>query len=196
MTLGATPYRGTGGFEAGHPTSEDRAEREALDGTTAFRQAAALGEVRQAGHEGRTWKEVADARGWHHGQATSALSILHKRGLIVRLEETRNRCGVYVVPEQAGDRPTVAQGRRFDSQTLARDVPLAVLLEAVRIATAPPPHEPTREDVAMVAAVVDSGDECDGRLVSYGGFGQVFEHPAGSQCAEHVEDSVGGVPLW
>lgn len=133
--------------ERGHPTSTSMREAEAVNGTTAFRQAAALGEVRQRGREGTTWKELADARGWHHGQATSALSTLHRRGLIVRLEETRERSGVYVLPEHAGDRPIVAQGRRYDAETLARDVPLETLREALRIATVPPPQERTGRDV-------------------------------------------------
>lgn len=150
------------GAEAGHATSEARAEREAANGTTAFRQAAALGEVRQARAHGVTWKEVADARGWHHGQATSALSTLHRRGFIVRLEETRQGCGVYVLPEYAGDRPTVAQGRRYDAQTLARDVPLDTLREALRIATMPPPNERTTEEqrpteTREVTVVMDDG---------------------------------------
>lgn len=193
MTTGSHAYRGTGGFEAGHSTSEDRAVAEALDGTTAHRQAAALGQVRRSGRTGCTWKEVATAQVWHHGQATSALSNLHRRGLIVRLEETRKRCGVYVVPEFAGDRPTVAQGRRYDAQTLARDVPLAILQEAVRLANPSPPHEPADRDVVTVRNIgslypihypVKPG-ECDGKFVPYPDAGLIFEHPVGSQCEEH-----------
>lgn len=129
--------------EAGHSTSTDMREAESANGTTAVRQAAALGEVRQRGREGVTWKELAEARGWHHGQASSALSHLHHRGMVVRLEETRGRCGVYVLPEFVEFRATVQQGRRYDALTLARDVPLDTLREALRIATEPSPNERT-----------------------------------------------------
>lgn len=143
---GALVYDGTGGAEAGHVTSTDRAERERANGMTAFRQAAAFGEVRGSGLYGVTWKELADARGWHHGQASGALSALHRRGMILRLEESRNRCGVYVLPEHVAGRATVEQGRRYDARTLARDVPLGVLREALRIAETPPPNERTTEE--------------------------------------------------
>ncbi len=135
----ALGYNGTAGGEAGHSTSTDRAEAEANNGKGAYRQAAALGEVSQSGFVGVTWKELADARGWHHGQCSSALSNLHRRGMIARLDEARHGCGVYVLPENVHGRETVAQGRRYDSQTLARDVPLAVLQEALRIALGPDP---------------------------------------------------------
>jgi len=139
----ALGYNGTAGGESGHSTSTDMAESEANSGKGAYRQAAALGEVSQSGFVGVTWKELGDARGWHHGQCSSALSNLHRRGMVLRLAESRHGCGVYVLPENVYDRETVSQGRRYDSQTLARDVPLAVLQEAVRILTAPAHHEPS-----------------------------------------------------
>jgi hypothetical protein len=54
---------------------------------------------------------LADICGWHHGQASGALSDLHKAGLIARLVERRNRCSVYVLPEHVGGRATAAHGR-------------------------------------------------------------------------------------
>jgi hypothetical protein len=143
-TLG---YLGTAGAEAGHPTSEDRAEQEATTGRAARRQMEALSAVDAAGWEGLTWYELAVATGWHHGQATSALSNLHRRGMLARLKESRQGSGIYVVPELVSDRETMKQGRRYSADTLARDVPLAVLREALRIATAVPPHERTPEPV-------------------------------------------------
>lgn len=68
-------------------------------------------EVRARGARGMTWREVADTFGMHHGQASSALSNLHRMGLAVRLQETRSRCGVYVTPENALGRATVAHRR-------------------------------------------------------------------------------------
>lgn len=145
----ALGYNGTAGGEAGHPTSTDRAETEANNGKGAYRQSAALGEVRRSGFVGSTWKELADARGWHHGQASSALSNLHRRGMVVRLDDVRQGCGVYVLPENVHGRETVAQGRRYDSQTLARDVPLAVLQEALRIALGPDPWATIKGTMSM-----------------------------------------------
>lgn len=132
--------------ERGHDSSTSMREAEFVAGTTAFRQAGALAEVADSGFVGATWAEVAAARGWHHGQATSALSHLHHKGLISRLDETRNRSGIYVLPEHVGDRPTVKQGRMYDSAALARDVPLPILQEALRLATMPPPNERTRSE--------------------------------------------------
>jgi len=132
------PYGDTGGFERGHATSEDRARREAESGVTGQRQSAVHATIRKAMFQGLTWKELGEEHGWHHGQASSALSNLHKRGLVARLEETRNRCGVYVAWDWVWGRETVTQGRRYDAATLARDVPLPVLLEALRIAQETP----------------------------------------------------------
>jgi hypothetical protein len=132
--------------EAGHQTSTDMREAEATSGKAAHRQAGALAEVDDAEFHGATWAEVAKARGWHHGQASSALSTLHRRGLIARLEASRDGCGIYVTPEYVHGRPTVPQGRRFDALTLARDVPLETLREALRIAETPAPNERTTEE--------------------------------------------------
>jgi hypothetical protein len=63
---------------------------------------------------------VAELRQWypsmHHGSISSALTNLHRDGRLARLEEKRDRCHVYVVPEFANGRATqpavrVAGGR-------------------------------------------------------------------------------------
>ena len=138
-------YLSTGGAEAGHPTSEERAEREATTGRAAHRQRAALVWVLGSEEYGVTWSELSKSEGWHHGQATSALSNLHRRGLIARLKDSRWGSSVYVSPEFVGGRETEEQGRKYSATRLARDVPLNVLREALRIATEPSPDERTSE---------------------------------------------------
>jgi DNA-binding MarR family transcriptional regulator len=48
------------------------------------------------GERGLTSRELAAHFGWHHGSSSSVLSLLHKRGLIARLEEQRDGQRVYV----------------------------------------------------------------------------------------------------
>lgn len=120
------PYGGeddpNSGFAAGVATSEERARRDDADGTTTKRQAEVLRLLGRAvyrgefetligGADGITWKELAEIEGWHHGQASGVLSVLHKDNRIARLTERRNRCFVYVLPEHVNGRDTQAQGR-------------------------------------------------------------------------------------
>jgi hypothetical protein len=104
------PYAGTSGY-SGSDTSEARARTEDANGATGIRQEKALKLLAQAFWTGLTWKELAEATGWHHGQASATFSNLHKAGKIARLADVRDRCKVYVMPEFALDRPTEAQGR-------------------------------------------------------------------------------------
>ena len=97
LELPAVPYKGTSGW-SGTSTSRDRALTEDADGTTANRQRRTLNFL--ATYErGLTWKELSDITGWHHGQSSGVLSVLHKEGLIYRLQTKRNRCAVYVAKE-------------------------------------------------------------------------------------------------
>lgn len=100
------PYAGSSGYAAGVDTSRDRAEREDRDGTTARRQRQVLAALQAAGRDGLTWHELARAHGWHHGQASGALSVLHKVGKIARLTERRDRCYVYAHLEHVQGRDT------------------------------------------------------------------------------------------
>jgi hypothetical protein len=65
-------------------------------------------ELRLAGRRGLTWRELAATFGLHHGQASSALSNLHRTGGAVRLSERREGSGVYVTPLNIDGRATVA----------------------------------------------------------------------------------------
>lgn len=98
MSGPATPYAdGTSGW-SGTDTSRERVEQEDRDGTTSRRQWTALGDLEAAGYRGRTWRELARQTGMHHGQASAALTHLHRAGKIARLTEKRDHCRVYVLP--------------------------------------------------------------------------------------------------
>lgn len=103
------PYAGTSGW-SGSDTSQERAEQEDSDGTTSRRQEQTLASLAGRHGEGLTWRELGTARGWHHGQASGVLSVLHKTGRIARLTERRDRCAVYVLTDYVGDRITAPHG--------------------------------------------------------------------------------------
>ena len=108
--LPVLPYDGTSGH-SGSETSEERARREDSDGTTKDRQAQVIAYLKAQGWYGATWKEVADAMGIHHGAASGALSVLHKEGLVCRLQTTRMGSKVYVLPTKVDGRVVESQGR-------------------------------------------------------------------------------------
>lgn len=108
--LGSFPYAGTSGYAAGSPTSEARARDEDAKGTTTLRQSETLARVRLHGRFGMTVRELRAVTGWHHGQASSVLSVLHKEGRLARLTESRNRCRVYVTTENVDGRDTEPHG--------------------------------------------------------------------------------------
>ena len=92
----ATPYAGTSGW-SGSDTSKERAIREDADGTTTKRQEETMCALFDSGLTGITWSELANLYGWHHGQASGVLSVLHKEGHIVRLKARRNKSAIYVL---------------------------------------------------------------------------------------------------
>lgn len=112
------PYGGTSGW-SGSETSMERAMDADADGTTSARQARTLHLLLVEREHGLTWKELADLTGWHHGQASGVLSVLHKEGRVARLTERRARCQVYVLPQHVADRETAPHGRRRAADTLA-----------------------------------------------------------------------------
>lgn len=109
--IGSFPYAGTSGFAAGSDASEERARTEDADGRTTRRQARVMAYLEANGVHGATWFEVADALRIHHGQASGALSGLHRTKRIVRLDEKRDRCSVYVLPAFVAGRETQGYGR-------------------------------------------------------------------------------------
>lgn len=68
---------------------------------------AAVRAVSQAGYRGLIWRELAADWNVHHGVASSALSNAHRNGHIVRLRNRRDKCGIYVTPENVGERDVV-----------------------------------------------------------------------------------------
>lgn len=120
--LPALTFAGTSGW-SGSEASEDRALEDDLDGSTKARQLAVLRFVRSQGETGATWCDAGDGLGLHHGMVSSALSNLHRAGLLARLTVRRNRSSVYVAPEFVDGRETAEP---------KRNVPSAVLLDTIR----------------------------------------------------------------
>jgi hypothetical protein len=111
MTEAHLPYAGTSGW-SGTETSRQRAEHEDTTGITGARQRETLTLVQQGGYNGMTVRELRSVTGWHHGQASSVLTLLHKAGAIARLSATRDRCKVYVHPDSVLGRETEAVASR------------------------------------------------------------------------------------
>lgn len=105
------PYAGTSGW-SGTDTSRERAVTADTSGDTSERQKYVIQMLNCRGRSGITWKELANITGWHHGQASGILSVLHKDGRISRLLDRRARCRIYVHPSHIGDRLTDSQGRK------------------------------------------------------------------------------------
>lgn len=102
---GWTPYSdGTSGHQGDASLDGEHARRAKLART--------LSMVRKTGSAGLTVAELRGATGWHHGMASSALSNLHRSGLVQRLVERRGGCGIYVCTEHV-------DGREYRSQRSA-----------------------------------------------------------------------------
>ena len=98
------PYPGAGSGHAGNATSRERQQAEDAKGLTEGRQAAALALVARHTSDGITVAEAQDALGVGHGQASSALSHLHRAGKVVRLKSRRNKQELYVLPDHVNGR--------------------------------------------------------------------------------------------
>lgn len=104
LEIPLTPYAGTSGWR-GSEASHDRVVEDDSTGVTTKRQNQALRDLAEAQWRGLTWKELGDLHGWHAGQSSGCLSVLHLEGLVVRLKQRRNRCSIYVLPEHTLNRP-------------------------------------------------------------------------------------------
>jgi len=95
------PYGGLFAYPDGttghvdRPASIERAHREADDGTAADRALSILNELAREPF-GLTWGEIADRLGLHHGQASGALSNLHRQGRVFMLRTKRGKAHPYV----------------------------------------------------------------------------------------------------
>jgi hypothetical protein len=98
------PYKGTSGWQ-GTDTSHQRALVADADGTTARRQQQVLATLEEAGPAGMTALELRNSWGeTNPNKVSPACTVLHKEGLIVRLQERRGRHHVYVLPEYVDGR--------------------------------------------------------------------------------------------
>jgi hypothetical protein len=110
------PYPEPGGGatqgHSGSETSRERAVEDVSTGTAVERQRWLLQRLGTLGAHGITVAELRAQSNWHHGQASSVLSVLHKEGRIARLTETRARCKVYVRADFVEGRDIEGHGRR------------------------------------------------------------------------------------
>jgi len=104
------PYGGTSGW-SGSSTSRERAETYDSTGVTSYRQRRTMALLSDAGSEGMTWVDLAQALDVHHGAASGVLSTLHKVGAICRVERRRNRCQVYVLRQHVRSDDVVVEYR-------------------------------------------------------------------------------------
>lgn len=113
------PYAGTSGW-SGTDTSQERALQQDASGVTAQRQAKTLALVEAEGERGLTVVDLRTLTGWHHGQASGMLSVLHKVGRIERLTERRGRCHVYVHPTHRQGREAQPHGRQDPKEQIVK----------------------------------------------------------------------------
>ena len=121
---------GTGGW-SGADTSRDRAEHERDSGELSHRLKVVLDMLDVVGVRGATWKEMAGFTGWHHGRVSSALSNLHKQGLVFTLTSRRDNCHPYVHSDYL---PHWSPGKVNLRPAANRNAPLLKELEAVAAA--------------------------------------------------------------
>ena len=129
------PYAGKSGHVATSETSTDRAIHEDGEGITAKRQRDVLDFIERQGSTGATWREVAAALDLHHGQASGALSVLHKAGAIfIWRTHKRHNCAVYL---DRSFTPFIRESERQDAPKQTRSTQeldaLNALLDAVEV---------------------------------------------------------------
>lgn len=101
MSTGWQPYRdGTSGHQGDTSQRAEPKRRKLID--------RGLDALIATGSDGLTYEDLGRILNRGHGSASSVLSNLHRTGAAVRLVETRNGCGVYVIPGNVQGRATVA----------------------------------------------------------------------------------------
>lgn len=120
------PYAGGSGW-SGSESSRQRQEREDSSGVTGERQRQVLRYVSAYAETGRTVREIREHLSLHHGQASGALTNLHKDGRLVRLSEERDRCKIYVVPGYEDGREVEPAKRRQPKKDNLRAEVMALL---------------------------------------------------------------------
>lgn len=137
MTETVLGYGDTSGHSGGE-TSEERVRRDDASGATGARQRTVLELLAFWSYNGITVSELRQETGWHHGQASAALSNLHKAGLVARLTTRRSRCFVYVLPSEVGARDVEPYGTRVSGKPLLTELEQAQVSGARRAAEVNP----------------------------------------------------------
>lgn len=127
---------GNGSGHAGNATSRERQQIEDANGMTLSRQQRTLEAVHTAGANGLVSVEVEELLGVGHGQASSALSHLHRAGHVVRITDRRKKQEIYVTPENVNGRTESPYNPRT-SRKHPRFYSDASVVEAMRVADLP-----------------------------------------------------------
>lgn len=147
------PYKQTAGYVE-RDASKVRALREAADGTLTTRLDSVLHHLSHCGTNGATWTEVAQALELHHGQASGALSTLHRMGLVFTLRSKRHLCHPYV---HASLRTQFADTQRHDDPTTTRAGVRKELLDLLfRQCVAAEMLGYTHDQISAINEIVDS----------------------------------------
>jgi len=101
----------------GSDASQERAVADQKTGKARQHRAQTIDALSEAADHGLTYRELGDLFGWHHGQSSSVLSVLHKERRIARLQDQRNRCHIYVLHLYVQGRQTREAGRTAAHRT-------------------------------------------------------------------------------
>ena len=130
--LPVTPYAGTSGHQG---TTSQAAEPHRRNWQPKVRAV-----VLSAGSHGQTMREVCGVLNGTHQSVSAALSVLHKEGVLARLAQQRDNCGVYVInePRFVQGRPTVEHRSTTRRKEVTRE---QIATEVDRWMKAPSEHE-------------------------------------------------------
>lgn len=120
-------YAGTSG-NVNVDTSRDATIHADMSGITSTAQKYVLIVAGMMKGKGVTVAELRERNGKvHHGRVSAALTNLHIAGRLVALRERRGHCGIYVLPEYAGDRERRAY--RPNRRPVDAEIIVGVLLD-------------------------------------------------------------------
>ena len=126
-------YGNQGSGDAGNESSRARRLIADKTGLTGKRQKVIYQLVTLAGSDGMTVGEVENHTRLGHGQASSALTHLHRAGHIQRITEQRMKQEIYVHPDFRNDRPESPYRPRREihhPRYLTKEQTLAVMMDA------------------------------------------------------------------
>lgn len=119
-----------------HPGGS-RKQRAQASELTELRQKATLELVQATDQRGVTVAEIMDTLGIGHGQASSALSHLHRTEEAKRLKERRNGQEIYVLPKYVGERKESPYNMRLNQRKHPRFSSDRTVMEAMTVAGLP-----------------------------------------------------------